>query len=102
MNCHCIERGEQDPDCTEHGIVATQRQQIENLTRALYAKQEKIDALSRCTEVNARIAELEAALAAGDVVAHQLQYSQCPEVLEKWWKARGGRDQCTVCAVLKD
>lgn len=46
----------------------------------------------------ARIAELEKALAAGDVVAHQLQYSQCPEVLENWWKLRGGRDLCTVCS----
>jgi hypothetical protein len=45
MSCNCIERGEQDPDCAEHGIVPTQRRQIENLTQALYAKQAKIDAL---------------------------------------------------------
>ncbi len=36
--------------------------------------------------------------AAGDLLAHQLQYSQCPEILERWWKVRGGRGACTVCA----
>lgn len=36
-------------------------------------------------------------LAAGDVIAHQLLYRDHGEILERWWKARGGHSQCSVC-----
>lgn len=36
--------------------------------------------------------------AAGDVIAHELSYSQHPVILERWWMLRGGREACTVCS----
>jgi hypothetical protein len=40
------------------------------------------------------------ALAAGDVIAHQLMYRDHGEILERWWQARGGHASCTVCNPL--
>jgi hypothetical protein len=37
------------------------------------------------------------ALALGDRLAHELLHAQYPELLDAWWKVRGGHDACTVC-----
>lgn len=41
--------------------------------------------------------QLEALLAAGDRLAHELCYSEHKAVLDAWWIARGGWAKCTVC-----
>jgi hypothetical protein len=45
------------------------------------------------------MSELSNALAAGDVIAHQLLFRDHGEILERWWKSRGGHGACTVCNV---
>ena len=39
----------------------------------------------------------DALLAAGDALAHELEYQRSAPFLDAWWRARGGHDKCTVC-----
>lgn len=44
-----------------------------------------------------RIVELKAALSAADRLAHQFSYFAASGAFDAYWKARGGREACTVC-----
>lgn len=68
----------------------------------MMVSQEMLDAVieganAKVADLESRIRELEAALEAADMVAHDLTYRDHKDVLEPYWQKRGGHDKCTVC-----
>lgn len=49
-----------------------------------------------------RVAELKGILHAADILAHDVTPGDNREALDRWWKARGGLKECTVCHPVAD